>query len=124
MTRYLLVLFGAGIGGVARYALSTLITFRFPGKIFPYGTVAVNITGCFLIGLLAPLFLDPVQPRENWRLLFVTGVLGGYTTFSSFMWESVQATTIGEIGVSVANIVVSVLLGYAAVWCGALFTRR
>src|ERR1700750_2423495 len=118
MSRYLLVLLGAGLGGVARYAAATLINVRFPGK-FPFGTVGVNITGCFHIGLLMPLFLDPMHPRENWRLLLVTGILGGYTTFSSFMWEAVQAATLGEVAVAAMNIVASVVVGYAAVWCGA-----
>ncbi len=123
MERYLAVLVGAALGGLARYVVYSAITERFPGK-FPAGTVIVNITGCFLIGLLMPLFLNPLEPRQNWRLFLVTGILGGYTTFSSFMWESVQAATVGEFTVAAANIGISVIAGYAAVWCGALITRR
>jgi fluoride exporter len=123
MDRYLFVLLGAAIGGLARYVVYTIVTERFPMK-FPLGTVLVNVTGCFLIGLLMPLFLDPLHPRQNWRLLLVTGMLGGYTTFSSFMWEAVQAASLGDRAIAVANIVISVIAGYAAVWCGALVTRR
>ena len=123
MERFLLVLGGAAFGGLARYAVYSAITERFPGK-FPLGTVLVNITGCFLIGLLMPLFLNPMEPRQNWRLFLVTGVLGGYTTFSSFMWEAVQAATVGERAIAAANIVVSVVAGYAAVWCGSFLTKR
>jgi fluoride exporter len=123
MERYLMVLIGAGLGGVLRYVAFTAITERFPGK-FPLGTVIVNVTGCFLIGLLMPLFLNPLEPRQNWRLLLVTGMLGGYTTFSSFMWEAVSAASSGQRMIALANIVVSVVAGYAAVWCGAFITRR
>jgi fluoride exporter len=123
MDKYLAVLTGAAFGGLTRYIVYTAIMSRFQGK-FPLGTVIVNITGCFVIGLLMPLFLDPLAPHQNWRLFLVTGVLGGYTTFSSFMWEAVQAASMGERVEAVANIVVSVVAGYAAVWCGSLITRR
>jgi CrcB protein len=122
MDRYLLVMLGAGLGGVARYAVYTVITERMLSK-FPYGTVVVNITGCFLIGLAMPFFLD-AQPRPNWRLLVVTGVLGGYTTFSSFMWEAFQASSVGDRTIALANVVASVVVGFLAVWCGTLITRR
>jgi CrcB protein len=122
MDRYLAVLAGAALGGLLRYVVFTFITERFPGK-FPAGTVIVNVSGCFLIGLLMPVFLRPLAPHQNWRLFLVTGVLGGYTTFSSFMWEAVAAATAGERLIALANIVVSVVAGYAAVWCGALLTR-
>jgi CrcB protein len=123
MEKYLAVLTGAAFGGLARYMIYTAIMSRFHWK-FPLGTVIVNVTGCFLIGLLMPLFLDPLSPHQNWRLFLVTGILGGYTTFSSFMWEAVQAASLGEHFESVANIVVSLVTGYAAVWIGSLITRR
>jgi CrcB protein len=122
MDRYLLVMLGAGLGGVARYAVYTVITERMLSK-FPYGTVIVNITGCFLIGVAMPFFLDS-PPRPNWRLLVVTGVLGGYTTFSSFMWEAFQASSTGDRAIALANVVASVVAGFLAVWCGTLITRR
>jgi CrcB protein len=123
MDRYLLVMLGAAFGGVARYVVYTAITERMLSK-FPYGTVIVNLTGCFLIGLAMPFFLDSPQPRPNWRLLLVTGVLGGYTTFSSFMWEAFQASSVGDRAIALANILASVIVGFLAVWCGTLITRR
>ena len=123
MDRYLLVMLGAAFGGAARYALYTVITERMLSK-FPYGTVIVNITGCFLIGLAMPFFLDGAPSLQNWRLLLVTGVLGGYTTFSSFMWEAFQSSSAGDRAIALANIVASVVLGFLAVWCGTLITRR
>jgi CrcB protein len=91
MNRYLLVMLGAALGGLARYVVGTAIlqrfTARFPENVFPLGTVVVNVTGCFLIGILMSLFVAHGDPNPGLRLLLVTGVLGGYTTFSS-SWES------------------------------------
>lgn len=121
--KFLLVMAGAAIGGAARYGLSSAIMARFSGK-FPIGTVVVNITGCFLIGLLMPLFEDKFHLHQNWRLLLITGILGGYTTFSSFMWESYHAGTLGDRITGLANILLSVGAGYLAVWMGSALTRK
>lgn len=123
MDRYLLVLAGAAAGGLARYAISVAVTQRFPGR-FPVGTLVVNITGCFLIGVLMSLFMDRGSPHPNLRLLLVTGVLGGYTTFSAFAWESFEAMEEGNVWIGLANLVGSVVLGYLAVWCGVWLIRR
>jgi CrcB protein len=123
MERYLLVMLGAAAGGLARYVVYTAITETMLSK-FPYGTVIVNITGCFLIGVAMPYFLNAAPAGQNWRLLVVTGVLGGYTTFSSFAWESFQAIDEGSRWIGFANVALSVILGYLAVWCGALLVRR
>jgi CrcB protein len=123
MTRYLLVMLGAALGGLARYVIGTAVMQRFTGR-FPLGTLVVNVTGCFLIGILLPLLTERGEPRPNLRLLLVVGVLGGYTTFSSFAWESFQAMDEGSRWSGFANVALSVLLGYLAVWCGALLVRR
>src|SRR5271163_1106343 len=83
LDKYLVVLAGAGLGGLARYVASTLIMEKYAVR-FPLGTFVINITGSFLIGVLMTLFLERWQPNHNWRLFLVVGVLGGYTTFSSF----------------------------------------
>jgi CrcB protein len=83
----------------------------------------VNITGCFLIGILMSLFVARGDPNPSLRLLLVTGVLGGYTTFSSFALESFEAIDKEQIWIGLANIVLSVVLGYLAVWCGAWVVR-
>jgi CrcB protein len=123
MNRYLLVMLGAALGGLARYVIGTAVMQRFGGR-FPLGTLVVNVTGCFLIGILLPLLTERSEPRPNLRLLLVVGVLGGYTTFSSFAWESFQAVDEGSRWIGFANVALSVILGYLAVWCGALLVRR
>jgi len=127
MNRYLLVMLGAALGGLARYVVGTAIlqrfTARFPENVFPLGTLVVNVTGCFLIGILMSLFVARGDPNPGLRLLLVTGVLGGYTTFSSFGWESYEAIDKEQIWIGLANIVLSVVLGYLAVWCGSWVAR-
>ena len=123
MTRYFMVMLGAALGGLARYVIGTAVMQRFGGR-FPLGTLVVNVTGCFLIGILLPLLTERSEPRPNLRLLLVVGVLGGYTTFSSFAWESFQAVDEGSRWIGFANVALSVILGYLAVWCGALLVRR
>jgi CrcB protein len=123
MDRYLLVLAGAAAGGVARYAISAAIMQRVAGR-FPLGTLVVNVTGCFLIGILMSLFTERGAPHPDLRLLLVTGVLGGYTTFSAFAWESFEAVEEGSFGIGLANLAGGVILGYLAVWCGVWLIRR
>ena len=123
MDRYLAVMIGAAAGGLARYVIGAAIMQRFGGR-FPLGTLIVNVTGCFLIGVLMTIFSDRPAVHSNWRLLLVTGVLGGYTTFSSFGWETYQAIRDGNLLGGMANIMLSVFLGLVAVWCGALLARR
>ena len=123
MDRYLVVLAGAGLGGMARYALGTWIMARSGGR-FPLGTFLINISGSFFIGLLMTLLTERLQPHPNWRLFLVVGVLGGYTTFSSFEYETLQAVRDGERWMGLLNVAGSVLLGYVAVWLGAALTAR
>ena len=124
MERYLVVLAGAGLGGVARYALGTWIMAR-TGVRFPLGTFFINISGSFLIGLLMALLTERVQPHPNWRLFLVVGVLGGYTTFSSFEYETLQSVREGERWMGLLYMMGSVAFGYLAVWLGAsLISRR
>ncbi len=120
--KYLLILLGGGVGSLARYFASSVIASRF-GTRFPTGTMVVNVTGCFLIGLIMTLLTER-QPHPYWRLVLVVGFLGGYTTFSSFEWETYAAVRGGGFWIGLANVVGSVVFGYAAVWLGALLARR
>ena len=123
MTRYLLVVIGGGTGALARYVAASAIMTRFGGK-FPLGTLAINVTGSFLIGFLMTILTGRFQLDQRWRLLLVVGFLGGYTTFSSFEWETYTAVREGELWAGMLNVVSSVMLGYAAVWLGSMLARR
>jgi CrcB protein len=121
--KFLLIMLGGGVGSLARYLASTAISTRF-ASLFPLGTMIVNISGSFLIGLLMTMLSERL-PHPYWRLLLVVGFLGGYTTFSSFEWETFSAVRSGGLWIGIINVVGSVTLGYAAVWLGAtLATRR
>ena len=121
--KYLLILMGGGAGSLARYLAGTAIMTRFAPR-FPLGTMVVNVTGSFLIGLIMTLLTERFQPHENWRLALVVGFLGGYTTFSSFEWETYSAVREGAFWTGLANVLGSVLFGYFAAWLGALVARR
>lgn len=122
MTRYLIVMLGAALGGLARYLAGSVVFGRYSSR-FPLGTVIVNITGCFLIGILMSRFVDRGDPNPTLRLFLVTGILGGYTTFSSFAWESFEAIDKGRAWIGLSNILISVIGGYIAVWLGAVLSR-
>jgi len=123
LDRYLLVLFGGGLGALARYVVGTAIAERVGGRIPFLGTMVINITGSFLIGLLMTLLTQRLA-NPNWRLLLVVGFLGGYTTFSSFEYETLQAVQTGAMWMGLLNVVGSVALGYLAVWVGYFVARR
>jgi CrcB protein len=108
---------GGGLGSVARYAAGLAIMTRF-GSRFPLGTMTINVTGSFVIGLLMALFTERFQPHPYWRLLLVVGFLGGYTTFSSFEYETLALARGGSQFLALMNVLGSVLLGFAAVWLG------
>jgi CrcB protein len=90
---------------------------------FPWGTVLVNVSGSFLIGLLTT-FLAAKLAHPYWSLLLVVGFLGGYTTFSTFEYETFQLARTSGIWLGFANAAGSVLLGYAAVWIGSSIVSR
>jgi fluoride exporter len=121
--KYLLILIGGGAGSLARYLAVSAITTRW-GARFPWGTVAVNVTGCFLIGLIMTVVTERAHLHPYWRFVLVVGFLGGYTTFSSFEWETYTAMRDGGFRIGLANVVGSVVLGYAAVCVGSLLARR
>jgi fluoride exporter len=118
-----MVLLGGATGSLARYVAGTAIMERYGGR-FPLGTLLVNVSGSFLIGVLMTLLTERVMPHPNWRLLLVVGFLGGYTTFSSFEYETFRAVQDGGRWIGLLNVVASVVMGYAAVWLGTVIVGR
>lgn len=124
MSRFLVVFLGGGLGSLARFLVGTWVFTRWGGR-FPFATFLINITGSFLIGVLMTLFTMRVELHPLWRLGLVVGFLGGYTTFSSFEWETYTAAKEGAFGLGLLYVLSSVVAGYAAVWLGAaIMTRR
>jgi fluoride exporter len=124
MDRYLVVFAGAGIGGLTRYLAGAWIMAKYGGR-FPLGTLVINVSGSFLIGVLMTLLTERlVNPHPNWRLFLVVGILGGYTTFSSFEYEAYQAVRDGSRWMGALYVASSVVLGYIGVWLGTILTAR
>jgi fluoride exporter len=120
---YLLVAVGSGLGGASRLFVSTLVG-RVAGYGFPWGTLFVNVLGCFAVGALGALFApsNPLHLRHDLRMLTIVGMLGGFTTFSAFSLETLQLVERGSVGAAatyaVASLVLCLLaaaLSYAAV---------
>src|ERR1700682_6498648 len=119
MLAYFWISLGGAIGSAARFWLSGIVADRY-GQTFPYGTLAVNVTGSFIVGAFAAL-TDPdgrwlVSP--SFRQFFMIGVCGGYTTFSSFSLQTLTLAQEGEWVRAAANSIASVLLCLVAVWFG------
>jgi CrcB protein len=121
--KYMLVVLGGGCGSLARFLTGTAIMNRFGGR-FPFGTLAVNLAGSFLIGFLMTLLTERLLPHPNWRLLLVVGFLGGYTTFSSLEYESLSLIRDGGLLLGVLNLAGSVIFGFVAVWLGSALAGK
>lgn len=119
MLSYIWVGLGGAIGSAARFGLSGWVAQRY-GQTFPYGTLAVNVTGSFIIGLFAAL----TDPQGRWlvspsfREFFMIGVCGGYTTFSSFSLQTLALAQEGEWFRAIANAIASFVFCLVAVWLG------
>ena len=122
MLQYLVVGLGGALGSMLRFGLGTFIDNSVQKTIFPWGTIVVNITGCLVIGFIATVsstdgrWMIPTL----WRTFIMIGILGGYTTFSSFTLQTLTLAQAGQLGGAVANVLISVVLCLAGVWFGAL----
>ncbi len=120
---HLLIFVGAGIGGILRYFLSTFVHRATGGWMFPLGTFVVNMVGCMAIGYLMQLSESRGVFQAEWRLFVFVGLLGGFTTFSSFGLETFQLIRDGEFAYAAVNAVGQVLGGLALVWLGMVAAR-
>lgn len=119
----LLVALGGALGSMARYGAAAAIN-RWAQSPFPWGTLFVNIAGSFLIGLAMVLLLRLGEWRESARLLLVTGIMGGFTTFSSFSWETWKLVEEGRLAWAAANVLTSVAICLLATMAGALLAKQ
>jgi fluoride exporter len=120
------IVFGVALGGAlgasARYGVDRLIERR-ASSVFPWSTFTINVTGCFAIGLLTALLVER-QHLPAWvRIGLVVGVIGGYTTFSTFAQEALDLGELHHVATAAAYVVASVAVGLAAVYAGTLVGR-
>jgi CrcB protein len=117
-----LVMAGGAVGSGARFLTGRAATTAF-GPGFPWGTLAVNVIGGLLMGALVGVLARAVDGGENWRLLLGVGVLGGFTTFSTFSLDTVTMLQRGDPGLAASYILVSVIGSVAALFAGLALTR-
>lgn len=122
MKLLLIAVFGA-IGTLARYGLQGLIQTRI-GSTFPYGTLAINLTGCFFLGLLGQIMLNRVIVSPELRMAIAIGFFGGYTTFSSFGWETAKMLEAGEWLWATTYVAASVVFGLVLSLAGIRLAGR
>ena len=117
-----MIAIGGALGAIARYQLASVIQSRMPVGC-PYGTVVVNVTGCFIMGVVTVLLTDRLVVHPNWRFLIPIGFIGAYTTFSTFELETFLAVSEQAWSTALANVVASLVVGYVALWAGFVAAR-
>ena len=120
---FLIVFFGAGLGGVARYSTGTVMTRLSALTSFPISTFTVNIAGSFLMGLVIGFLAMRNGLPDGWKLFLATGFMGGFTTFSSFSLETAQLIENGDFSTALIYVLSSVLLGITALFAGLYLIR-
>lgn len=123
MSHWLAVAGGGAVGAVMRYGMSNLMYSVF-GRGFPVGTLGVNVLGSLLIGVLYVLLLERLAVAPEWRSALIIGVLGSFTTFSSFSMETLQLLEEAGAGAALLNILLNVTLCLLACWAGLWLMRQ
>ena len=123
MNQVLAIAAGGATGALLRFWVSGQVHVWL-GRGFPYGTLAVNVFGSLLMGLLSVLLIERLSLGPEWRAAILIGLLGGFTTFSSFSIETLNLIEAGAHGKALANMVLSVLLCVAAAWAGVIAGRQ
>jgi CrcB protein len=120
---FLIVFLGGGIGAALRHGVN-LASARIFGFAFPYATLIENVTGSLVMGLLAAYFVAKAGVPQHWRLFMTTGILGGYTTFSSFSLDTALLYERGEIGLALLYVVLSLVLSIGGLFAGLALIRN
>lgn len=124
MLNIVLIFTGAGTGGVCRYLVSNLAFILF-GRVFPFGTLIVNVISCFFMGLLFVLLIERLYiAGPELRSLLLIGFLGGFSTFSALSIETLNLFERGTYSLAAMNIIANVTLCMAAVWVGVFWGRN
>jgi len=121
MYKLVLIALGGLVGTLSRYALSTWVDERALSSI-PYGTIVVNLAGCFVAGFLFPL-MEKFAVAPELRLAVFTGFLGGFTTFSAYALQSIALARSGALSTATANVLISNIVGLMMVWLGGGLSR-
>ncbi|HEY0078110.1 MAG TPA: fluoride efflux transporter CrcB [Pyrinomonadaceae bacterium] len=124
MKNALAVGLGGFLGCIARYLTSVLVIRLFDAPFFPYATLIVNVVGCFLIGVLGGLAENTQVISPEMQLFLIVGVLGGFTTYSAFGYQTLRLAHEGQIFSAILNVAAHIVLGLGAVWLGALIVRN
>ncbi len=117
MEKYIVIGIGGFFGSIGRFWIASIMQNR-TESLFPYGTMAVNIAGCFLIGLLMTLFQERIAVGQNLKLFLIVGILGGFTTFSSFSYDTFAMVKSGNLLGAGLNAGLSMFGCLAATWAG------
>lgn len=120
---YLLVFIGGGLGSTLRHTINITCA-RCIGTAFPYGTFIINVTGSIVMGLIAGYLAFKGEASQPWRLFLMTGILGGYTTFSAFSLDAALLYERGETGLALAYVLGSVILAIAGLFAGLAIVRH
>ena len=119
---YLIVFLGGGIGAALRHGIN-LGAARFVGNGFPYATFFINVSGSFVMGFIAAWFAFKGDASQHWRLFLTTGILGGYTTFSTFSLDAALLYERGQLALAAAYVIGSVVLGLIGLFAGLALVR-
>src|SRR5689334_9202096 len=119
---YVLVFVGGGLGASLRHTINMTCA-KCIGTTFPWGTFIINITGSIVMGLIAGYLAFKGQASQPWRLFLMTGILGGYTTFSAFSLDTAMLYERGAVGLAAAYVLGSVLLAVAGLFIGLALIR-
>ncbi|VVC76875.1 Putative fluoride ion transporter CrcB [Aquicella siphonis] len=118
MLNMLIAGMGGFVGTIMRYALNNAIYKWLDSPLYPYGTLTINLLGCFLIGLTASLAESRISLTPETRIFIQIGLLGGFTTFSTFGYETFTLLRDGQFVLGLGNVILQVTIGLIAVWLG------